>query len=92
MAEKLNMSQASYSRAENHAGELSIRLLQDIAKILEVKLENLVSDDRTTNYYQNNKGDNHAFGGHITINQYPLEKLKKMEEMLEKIMKKNELE
>ena len=90
MAEKLGMTQPGYSRTENNAGEVSINKLDEIAKLLEVSLNDLVNGRGISNYSQNNSLDNHEVGGNIIIHQHSDEKLKKIEELLEKLTKKNE--
>jgi len=45
MAEKLNMSQSTYSRIEAKDEDLTIRQLKLIADVLEVTLADLLPDD-----------------------------------------------
>lgn len=45
MAEKLNMSQSTYSRIEAKDEDLTIRQLKLIAEVLEVTLADLLPDD-----------------------------------------------
>ena len=45
MAEKLNMSQSTYSRIEAKDEDLTVRQLKQIAGVLQVSLADLLPDD-----------------------------------------------
>ena len=88
MANRLGITQSGYSRSENNAGEMSVSKLNEIARILEIDLSDLITSNKN-NYFQNNSLDNHSVGGNIIINHYPTEGLQKIEEMLIELVKNN---
>ena len=45
MADKLNMSQSTYSRIEQKDEDITIRQLKSIAEVLEVQLADLLPDE-----------------------------------------------
>jgi transcriptional regulator with XRE-family HTH domain len=45
MADKLNMSQSTYSRIEQKDEDITIRQLKSIAEVLEVQLAELLPDE-----------------------------------------------
>ena len=56
MAKKLNMSQSAYAKLENGITKLDIDRLVDIAKILEVDIQDLLNvENIKNNYYSNNE-------------------------------------
>lgn len=61
MAQKLNISQSTYSRFERNDCDLTISQLQDISEIFEIKIEDLLSFNEKlvfNNYHQANQGYN----------------------------------
>ncbi|TAG22818.1 MAG: XRE family transcriptional regulator [Cytophagia bacterium] len=55
MAEQLGVSQNTYSRMENGQIKITIDRFQDIANILEVSIQELLSNDQPILYFNNNK-------------------------------------
>ncbi|MFN8438990.1 MAG: helix-turn-helix transcriptional regulator [Cytophagales bacterium] len=53
MAERLNMSQANYSKLENEDADMPFSRLEEIAKVLEVTVEEIVCFDKKA--FFNNK-------------------------------------
>ncbi|MGC4129245.1 MAG: helix-turn-helix transcriptional regulator [Bergeyella sp.] len=98
VAEKLDISQAAYSRLENGETKISKEKLLQIAEVLEVKPEDIKAFDsqKYFNSVGNVEGDNNYNG--IYINENDTELIKKLYEdkieLLEEIMKqqKKELE
>lgn len=45
MAERLNMSQSTYSRIEQKDEDITIRQLKSIAEVLEIQLADLLPDE-----------------------------------------------
>ena len=45
MAERLNMSQSTYSRIEQKDEDITIRQLKTIAEVLEIQLADLLPDE-----------------------------------------------
>lgn len=77
MAEKLNVSQSTYSRFEKDEGDLTISQLHKIAEVLDVKVNDLIAfDDK---YVLNNYGEikENQYGN---IQNYFPEKLEKLYE------------
>lgn len=93
MADKLGISQAAYSKIENGATKVSYEKLQDIAKIMDVKVEDIQSfeTEKYFNSFNNLKGNNN---GVVTIAFD--EDIKKLYEdkivLLEKLLSKTEQE
>lgn len=93
MADKLGISQAAYSKIENGNTKVSYDKLQDIAKIMGVKVEDIQSFDtqKYFNSFNNLKGNNN---GVVNINFD--EDIKKLYEdkiiLLEKLLAKTEQE
>lgn len=91
MADKLGISQAAYSKIENGATKVSYEKLQDIAKIMDVKVEDIQSfeTEKYFNSFNNLKGNNN---GVVTIAFD--EDIKKLYEdkivLLEKLLSKTE--
>lgn len=94
MADQLGVTQAGYSKIEKGKTILSYVKLVEIARILEVSVEDIISFDsqRYFNNFNNVKGNNN---GSILINQ-DNETLKSLYEdkikLLEKLLKKTEEE
>jgi len=95
MADQLGVTQAGYSKIEKGKTILSYIKLVEIARILEVSVEDIISFDsqRYFNNFNNVKGNNN---GSILINQDNNETLKTLYEdkikLLEKLLKKTEEE
>jgi len=95
MADQLGVTQAGYSKIEKGKTILSYIKLVEIARILEVSVEDIISFDsqRYFNNFNNVKGNNN---GSILINQDNNETLKMLYEdkikLLEKLLKKTEEE
>ncbi|NLN32528.1 MAG: helix-turn-helix transcriptional regulator [Flavobacteriaceae bacterium] len=93
MADKLGISQAAYSKIENGNTKVSYDKLQDIAKIMGVKVEDIQSFDtqKYFNSFNNLKGNNN---GVVNINFD--EDIKKLYEdkiiLLEKLLARTEQE
>ena len=95
MADQLGVTQAGYSKIEKGKTVLSYIKLVEIARILDVSVEDIISFDsqRYFNNFNNVKGNNN---GSILINQDNNETLKMLYEdkikLLEKLLKKTEEE
>lgn len=95
MADQLGVTQAGYSKIEKGKTVLSYIKLVEIARILDVSVEDIISFDsqRYFNNFNNVKGNNN---GSILINQDNNETLKTLYEdkikLLEKLLKKTEEE
>lgn len=91
MADKLGISQAAYSKIENGATKVSYEKLQDIAKIMGVKVEDIQSfeTEKYFNSFNNLKGNNNGIVN-IAFDQ----DIKKLYEdkivLLEKLLAKTE--
>ncbi len=95
MADQLGVTQAGYSKIEKGKTILSYVKLVEIARILDVSVEDIISFDsqKYFNNFNNVKGNNN---GSILINQDNNETLKTLYEdkikLLEKLLKKTEEE
>lgn len=95
MADQLGVTQAGYSKIEKGKTILSYIKLVEIARILDVSVEDIISFDsqKYFNNFNNVKGNNN---GSILINQDNNETLKTLYEdkikLLEKLLKKTEEE
>ncbi|WP_370897710.1 helix-turn-helix domain-containing protein [Chryseobacterium gossypii] len=95
MAEKLDISQAAYSKLEKGDIKVSSEKLSQIAKILDVKPEDITSFDsqKYFNSFNNVKGSNN---GSIIIGADETELIKKLYEdkisLLEKLLSNTEKE
>ena len=96
MADQLGVTQAGYSKIEKGRTMLSYVKLVEIARILEVSVEDIISFDsqRYFNNYNTVKGNNN--NGSILINSNNDEALKELYEdkikLLEKLLNKTEEE
>ncbi|WP_343694528.1 helix-turn-helix transcriptional regulator [Flavobacterium sp.] len=96
MADQLGVTQAGYSKIEKGRTILSYVKLVEIAKILEVSVEDIISFDsqRYFNNYNTVKGNSN--NGSILINSNSDEALKELYEdkikLLEKLLNKTEEE
>ncbi len=96
MADQLGVTQAGYSKIEKGKTILSYVKLVEIAKILEVSVEDIISFDsqRYFNNFNTVKGNNN--NGNILINSNNGEALKELYEdkikLLEKLLNKTEEE
>lgn len=96
MADQLGVTQAGYSKIEKGKTILSYVKLVEIAKILEVSVEDIISFDsqRYFNSFNTVKGNNN--NGSILINSSNDEALKELYEdkikLLEKLLNKTEEE
>lgn len=61
MAQQLNVSQSTYSRFEKDDSDLTISQLKQISKLLDVKFEELVDNEKNIifNYSEGNQGTHH---------------------------------
>jgi len=59
MAERLNMSQSTYSRIEQKDEDITIRQLKTIAEVLEIQLADLLPDELII-YNQDQKAALHS--------------------------------
>lgn len=66
IAQKLNISTKAYSKIENEDTKLSVDRLYELAKILEVKAEDLLNFDEKTIFYNIN---NHHNGDGVVLNK-----------------------
>lgn len=95
MADQLGVTQAGYSKIEKGKTVLSYIKLVEIARILDVSVEDIISFDsqKYFNNFNNVKGNNN---GSILINHDNNETLKTLYEdkikLLEKLLKKTEEE
>ncbi|QSW88628.1 MULTISPECIES: helix-turn-helix transcriptional regulator [Flavobacterium] len=96
MADQLGVTQAGYSKIEKGKTILSYVKLVEIAKILEVSVEDIISFDsqRYFNSFNTVKGNSNS--GNISINSDNSEALKSLYEdkikLLEKLLAKTEEE
>lgn len=77
MAELLHVSQPTYSRFERDDSDITISQLENISKILDVKLEDLINFNEKL--VINNYSSNQANQAHI-INQYMSDNERKLYE------------
>ena len=95
MAEKLGITQAGYSKIENGTTVLTYAKLIQIAKILEVNIEDIIAFDsqKYFNSFNNVKGNNN---GSITITTDNTDFIKSLYEdkikLLQKLLEKTEAE
>ncbi|PAM91429.1 transcriptional regulator [Flavobacterium sp. IR1] len=95
MADQLGVTQAGYSKIEKGKTVLSFEKLVEIARILEISVEDIISFDsqRYFNNFNRVKGNNN---GSILINSDNSEALKKLYEdkisLLEKLLYQTEQE
>jgi transcriptional regulator with XRE-family HTH domain len=66
MASNLNISQNSYSRIENENVKISTDRLKEIASLLEVPSEYLISDQSPSLTFNNNNNKIDKFYGHVS--------------------------
>jgi transcriptional regulator with XRE-family HTH domain len=66
MASNLNISQNSYSRIENENVKISTDRLKEIASLLEVPSEYLISDESPSLTFNNNNNKIDKFYGHVS--------------------------
>ena len=57
MAEQMNLTQSAYAKIENTETKLTIDRLNEISKILEVDIANLL-EQKNSNIFKNNKIEN----------------------------------
>jgi transcriptional regulator with XRE-family HTH domain len=94
MAEKLNMSQSGYSKIESGQSTVSFSKLSEIAELLDLSPEDLISFDsqKFSNSFNNVKGSNN---GSVVVDMNTAE-LKALYEskiaLLEKLLRKAEEE
>jgi|SRR5690606_264866 len=92
MAEKLGISQAAYSKIENGATKVSFEKLQDIAKIMGVKVEDIQSFE-TDKYFHSFNNIKESNIDSVIVNSMD-ETIKKLYEdkivLLEKLLAKTE--
>ncbi len=85
MAEKINLSTRAYSKIESGETELTIKRLNEISEILEVKPEEILGFDEKQIFnncnQKGNIGINHNYFPQSLIEFYE-EKIKKLEEEL----------
>lgn len=64
MAEKLNMSIASYSKLESGQTDITLTRIKQIAEVLNVELENILNFDSSQifNFHQDQKGATSPMG------------------------------
>ncbi|MCO6149334.1 helix-turn-helix domain-containing protein [Flavobacterium sp. NRK1] len=95
MAEKLGITQAGYSKIENGTTVLTYAKLIQIAKILEINIEDIIAFDsqKYFNSFNNVKGNNN---GSITITTDNTDFIKSLYEdkiqLLQKLLEKTEAE
>jgi transcriptional regulator with XRE-family HTH domain len=68
MAEKLNMSQSAYSRLEKDEVKVDLDILEKVAEIFDMKVEDILRFDEKVNYFINNNGNYSAGPNYGTIN------------------------
>lgn len=77
MAEQLHISQSTYSRFEKDDSDITLSQLENISKILDVKIEDLINFNEKLVF--NNYSSNNANQAHI-INQYMSDNERKLYE------------
>lgn len=93
MANRLEMTQAGYSKIERGQTDLSMSKLDEIAKVLEVPVEDIITFDQQKffNSFNNVEGNNN---GSVVIINSMTQDLKKLYEdkilLLEKLVQKQE--
>ena len=78
MAEKLSMSQTGYSNIERDETDVSLSRLQQIAKVLEIKLQDLLGFDEKMMFVGSMTNNNSAQG--IIISSETFERERKLYE------------
>lgn len=90
MANKLGMSQNSYSRIESGQTKLDIDRLKEISKLLDVPVETMVSDE--LHIVHNNNGHHIYYGGYA-LNIFDKEAGQVIKEMQDEMQRlRDELE
>jgi transcriptional regulator with XRE-family HTH domain len=95
MASNLNISQNTYSRIENENIKISTDRLKEIAKLLEVSSEYLISDDRPLLTFNTSNNNIEKFYGQVeNINEEKKENwqlvFKQMESQIKHLQSENE--
>lgn len=73
MAERLNISQSTYSRLEKGEIKMDVERLGKIAEILEVPVEELLSPDSVVFHIGHNSGGSNGWYNHQLVQQFPQE-------------------
>jgi transcriptional regulator with XRE-family HTH domain len=85
MAEKLNISETTYRRYERNESSPDIKMLEKIANLYDISINDIIKEDKYVFYNSKNKGDNI---GNVVINQLS-EKLNEQYEL--RLKEKDEL-
>lgn len=91
MAELLNMSHSNYAKLERGEIDMTLKRLQEIAKVFGTPAQQFIPQENTANY--TNSNNNHAFvvshnQGTIQIPVGELEALRKQVEMLDQAVQR----
>lgn len=87
MAYQLNISQNNYSRLEKEPENMSLKRLEEICKILEINLKDLIDRKELNVYFNNNQAESQYAHGNIIIHNYPKELIENMLSRLENVEK-----
>ncbi len=87
MAEKLNISITAYAKIEQNKTDVNYSRLEQIAKVLDISMADLVSVNDKPSYYLNQNSQNGTYGGMIVTNQIDTSKLDTRINEVEKEMK-----
>lgn len=93
MANRLNISQNSYSRLEKEPESMPLTRLEEICQILEINLKDLIDSKESNAYFSNNQAESQYAYGNIIIHNYPKELIENVMNRLERIeenLKKNQ--
>lgn len=88
MAFKLDMEQSQYSRRENGVTKISKKEWDNIAKILNTKLEEIYEPEDGV-YVINNENANGNFGNNNTYNSYSDKLIQTMSKYIERLEEEN---
>jgi transcriptional regulator with XRE-family HTH domain len=85
MASQLGMTQNSYSRIEKEPESVPLKRLEEICKILEINLKDLLESKESNVYYNNQDTESQYAYGNIIIHNYPKELMDNVLSRLENI-------
>ena len=87
MAEKLDISITAYAKIEQNKTDVNYSRLEQIAKVLDISMTELVSANDKPSYYLSQSSQNGTYGGMIVTNQIDTSKLDTRINEIEKEMK-----
>lgn len=87
MAERLGISQSTYSRLENGDIKMDVERLQKIADVLEVPVEELFKNEPVVFHVQNNSGGSNGWYNQQLVQQFPDEFAKRFVDLHESLVK-----